>query len=265
MDENCNDVVGRIFDIQRFSIHDGDGIRTVVFLKGCVLACKWCCNPESQDYAIENMLVSGVPKVIGEDISVANVLDMVKKDRRYYQRSGGGMTLSGGECLSQPRFARALLCQSKREGINTAIESTACANWDILEGILPYIDTFLMDIKHIDASKHRAFTGKENSLMLENAVKIAKSGLTKLIIRVPIIPTFNCSEREIMDIAQFAERLPNVEEIHLLPYHNYGLDKYNGLGRGYALENITSPSSEQMNNFRDMITSKTSLVCRIGG
>ena len=114
---------GRIFDIQRYSVHDGDGIRTIVFLKGCVLRCRWCCNPESQEYAIQTMMVDGKPKVIGRDVTVEEVMKTVEKDRDYYRRSGGGLTLSGGESLCQPVFARALLQAAKARGINTAMES----------------------------------------------------------------------------------------------------------------------------------------------
>ena len=141
---------GRIFDIQRYSIHDGNGIRTIVFLKGCVLRCRWCCNPESQEYAIQTMLVQGEPKIIGKDVTVAEVMETVEKDRPYYRRTGGGLTLSGGESLCQPQFATALLRAAKESGINTAMESMACAKWEVIEGLLPYLDQYLMDIKHMD-------------------------------------------------------------------------------------------------------------------
>ena len=118
---------GRIFDIQRYSIHDGPGIRTIVFLKGCVLRCRWCCNPESQNYEIETMMVHGKQKTIGQDITVKEVMETVEKDRPYYKRSGGGLTLSGGESLCQPEFASALLRAAKESGINTAMESMGCA------------------------------------------------------------------------------------------------------------------------------------------
>ena len=110
---------GRIFDIQRYSIHDGDGIRTIVFLKGCVLRCRWCCNPESQEYAIQTMMVAGKPKTIGRDVTVEEVMKTVEKDRDYYRRTGGGLTLSGGESLCQPEFAGALLRAAKERGIRT--------------------------------------------------------------------------------------------------------------------------------------------------
>ena len=160
---------GRIFDIQRFSIHDGTGIRTIVFLKGCVLRCRWCCNPESQEYEIQTMMVQGKPKTIGEDITVGKVMEVVEKDRPYYRRSGGGLTLSGGESLCQPEFARDLLQAAKERGINTAMESMGCAPFEVIESILPYLDQYLMDIKHTNPGKHKEFTGRSNELMLENA------------------------------------------------------------------------------------------------
>ena len=154
MAENYLDERGRIFDIQRYSIHDGSGIRTIVFLKGCVLRCKWCCNPESQEYKIQTMTVQGKPKVIGQDATVREVLETVGRDRTYYRRSNGGMTLSGGESLCQPAFCEALLRGAKERGLTTAMESMACADWKVIERILPYLDTYLMDIKHTDPVKH---------------------------------------------------------------------------------------------------------------
>ena len=133
---------GRIFDIQRYSIHDGNGIRTIVFLKGCVLRCRWCCNPESQEYRIQTMTVQGKPKVIGRDVTVGEVMETVVKDRPYYRRTGGGMTLSGGESLCQPEFARNLLRAAKESGINTAMESMGYAEYDVIRAILPYLEVY---------------------------------------------------------------------------------------------------------------------------
>ena len=226
---------GRIFDIQRYSVHDGPGIRTIVFLKGCVLRCRWCCNPESQEYKIQTMKVLGKDKVIGRDVTVAEMIAEVEKDRAYYRRSGGGLTLSGGESLCQPEFARDMLRAAKEHGINTALESMACAPYEVIESILPYLDLYLMDIKHTNPEKHKAFTGRANDLMMENARKVALSGQTKLIIRVPVIPTFNDTVEEIQGIASFADTLPGVKQIHLLPYHRLGQDKYEGLGRPYLM------------------------------
>jgi len=259
------DTKGRIFDIQRYSIHDGEGIRTIVFLKGCVLRCKWCCNPESQEYAIQTMKVDGKDKIIGRDVTVAEVMEIVEKDRSYYRRSGGGITLSGGESLCQPTFALALLKEAKRRGINTAMESMGCASYEVIESILPYLDTYLMDIKHTDPRKHEAFTGKRNDLMLENARKIASSGQTNLVIRVPVIPTFNDTPEEIADIARFADKLPGVTKIHLLPYHRLGQDKYEGLGRKYEMGDILPPENEKMQMLKKVVENTSGLVCQIGG
>ena len=256
---------GRIFDIQRYSIHDGHGIRTIVFLKGCVLRCRWCCNPESQEYKIQTMMVQGKPKTIGRDVTVEEVMQEVEKDRAYYRRSGGGLTLSGGESLCQPEFARDLLRAAKEAGITTAMESMACAKWEVIESILPYLDEYLMDIKHINPEKHKEFTGRSNELMLENARKVAASGMTELSIRVPVIPTFNDTPEEIRDIAWFADKLPGVKRIHLLPYHRLGQDKYEGLGREYLMKDILPPTNEHMEMLKRVVTENSRLICQIGG
>ena len=256
---------GRIFDVQRYSIHDGPGIRTIVFLKGCVLRCRWCCNPESQEYKIQTMKIHGEDKVIGRDVTVREMIELDEKDRTYYYRSGGGLTLSGGESLCQPEFARDLLRAAKERGINTAMESMACASYDKIEAILPYLDTYLMDIKHTNPMKHKEFTGRSNELMLENARKVALSGQTKLVVRVPVIPTFNDTIEEIQGIASFSATLPGVNKIHLLPYHRLGQDKYEGLVRQYLMEGIEPPSMEKMETLKKAVHAVCSLDCQIGG
>ena len=256
---------GRIFDIQRYSVHDGPGIRTIVFLKGCVLRCRWCRNPESQEYRIQTMKVMGEEKVIGRDTTVAEMIAEVEKDRPYYYRSGGGMTLSGGECLCQPEFSRDLLRAAKERGINTAIESMACADYEKIRQLLPYLDLYLMDIKHTNPEKHKEFTGRSNELMMENARRVALSGQTRLIIRVPVIPSFNDTVEEIRGIAEFADTLPGVEELHLLPYHRLGQDKYEGLGRKYLMDGILPPEPEKMKTLKMAAESVSSLRVQIGG
>ncbi len=262
MDEILN-VRGRIFDIQRFSVHDGPGVRTIVFLKGCPLRCRWCCNPESQSYEIQKMVQNGEEKIVGRDVSVDEVMQTVLKDRIYYRRSGGGMTLSGGEMLMQPDFALALLKAAKQNGITTAVESTGFAPFSTIEKLLPFIDTFLMDIKHIDSAKHKEYTSQPNELILENAYRIAKSG-TRLIIRTPVIPTFNDTADEIAAIARFTSSLPNVNEMHILPYHRIGQDKYAGLSREYTLSHITPPTAEHMEGLLRVVCSY-GLQGKIGG
>lgn len=261
--DNYLETKGRIFDIQRFSVHDGQGIRTIVFLKGCVLRCKWCCNPESQSYAIENLTMAGKTKLCGRDVTVREVMEEVTKDFHYYRRSGGGLTLSGGEALCQPDFAIALLKAAKENGLTTAIESTGYADVEMISKVLEYLDCYLMDIKHINEEKHKAFTGKSNRKILENAQYIAKNA-KELVIRVPVIPTFNDTPEEIAQIANFVSTLPNVKKMHLLPYHRFGVDKYSGLGRQYELENIVTPSDEHMNVLLQIV-SRYGIKCQIGG
>lgn len=256
---------GRIFDVQRYSIHDGPGIRTILFLKGCILRCRWCCNPESQEFAIQKMIVQGEEKIIGRDVTVEEMLQVVEKDRAYYYRSGGGMTLSGGECLCQPEFARDLLRGAKERGIHTAIESMAGMPWENIQMVLPYLDLYLMDIKHTNLEKHKAFTGRSNERMLENARKTALSGMTRLVIRVPVIPGFNDTVEEIQGIARFAATLPGVDKIHLLPYHRLGQDKYTGLGREYLLDGVLPPSAEHMETLKKAVHAVCGLDCQIGG
>ncbi len=264
VDQDYLNTKGRIFDIQKYSIHDGPGIRTIVFLKGCAFRCRWCCNPESQSYEIQTMVTAGKEKVVGQDVTVAEVMEEVRKDAIHYRRSGGGLTLSGGESLLQMDFASDLLLAAHMEGYNTALESTAFADFNkIRDKILPHLDLFLLDIKHMNSAKHKLFVGQPNERVLENARKITDSG-QKVIVRVPVIPTFNATPEEILEIAVFARSLKGVEQIHLLPYHRLGADKYNGLDREYYLEGIEPPENELMQDLAEVAKS-TGLHVQIGG
>lgn len=264
MDNKILETKGRIFNIQRFSIHDGPGIRTIIFLKGCPLRCRWCCNPESQEWKHQTIVIGGVTKEVGRDVTVGEVIEEILRDRVYYNRSGGGgVTLSGGECLWQPDFSEALLKASKEYGISTAIETTGYAEMDVIRRLLPYVDTVLMDIKHTDPEKHKEFTTRDNGLILENAKHIAREAKC-LIVRTPVIPTFNDTEAEIRSIANFAKSLDGVREMHLLPYHRIGSDKYAGLGRQYMMAHISPPKKEQMERLIEIVN-ETGLVGKIGG
>ncbi len=256
---------GRIFDVQRYSIHDGPGIRTIVFFKGCFLRCRWCCNPESQSYRIEEMTEGGKTRSVGRDVTVRELMDEISADAVYYRRSGGGVTLSGGECMAQPEFCEALLRAAKEYGYDTAIETTACASREVVERLLPHVDHFLMDIKHTNSEKHRAYTGSPNEQILANARFIAQNA-RHLVIRVPVVPTFNATDAEIADIARFAASLQNVTELHLLPYHRLAQDKYAGLGREYAMAGITPPTGEEMERLAVAARSAApTLTVQIGG
>lgn len=211
------------------------------------------------------MMVQGEPKIIGEDITVAEVMKTVEKDRPYYRRTGGGLTLSGGESLCQPAFARDLLRAAYEAGITTAMESMGCADYSVIEELLPYLDQYLLDIKHMDPQKHQEFTGRSNELMLENAKKIAASGMTELSIRIPVIPGFNDTPEEIGAIAAFTKSLGNVKRMHLLPYHRLGQDKYEGLNRPYLMGDVEPPTNEKMNLLLKVAEEVSGIECQIGG
>lgn len=255
---------GRIFNIQRFSIHDGPGIRTIVFFKGCYMRCAWCCNPESQEYEIQTLIEGGRAKIVGRDVTVDDIMLDVLADLPYYRRSGGGVTLSGGEVLCQADFAAELLEACHAEGLHTAIESAASSPYSQIEKLLPHLDLYLMDIKHMDGAKHKEYTGIDNSRILENARRVAESGTVELIIRTPVIPGFNDTADEIRAISRFAASLPGVREHHLLPYHRLGQDKYDGLGRVYSLKEIEPPSREKM-EYLLSVAEESGLKCQIGG
>ena len=254
---------GRIFNIQRFSIHDGPGIRTIVFFKGCAMRCAWCCNPESQSGEIETLIEKGKEKIVGKDVTVSDIMPELLADLPYYRRSGGGITLSGGEILCQADFAGELLKACKEAGLHTAVESASSLDFSKIEKILPYLDLYLMDIKHMDSQKHKEYTGVSNERILENAKKIAQSGV-ELIIRTPVIPTFNDTPEDIRAISRFARGLEGVRELHLLPYHRLGSDKYAGLGRKYSLDEIEPPTREKM-EYLLSVAEESGLKCKIGG
>ncbi len=203
-------------------------------------------------------------KVVGHDTTVGEVLKKVMQDKAYYKRTGGGLTLSGGESLCQQEFVTALLTEAKAQGISTAVETTACLPYYMIEPQLPLLDYVLMDIKHTNSKKHEIYTGMRNELILDNAKKIAKAKGDRLIIRVPVIPGFNDTDSEVRDIAHFAASLDGVRQIHLLPYHRLGYDKYIGLLREYGMGDIRPPQNEQMEKLR-RIAEAEGLKAIIGG
>ncbi len=263
---------GRIFDIQRFSIYDGPGIRTNIFFKGCNLRCLWCHNPESQSAGEQLMFFKskcascgkcvevckntftdkctacgkcvevcahGARKISGRTVSADEVVREALKDIEYYRTSGGGVTLSGGEPLLQAGFAAEILKKCKENGIHTAIETAANVPWESFEAVLPYLDLVLCDIKAIDEETHIRCTGVSNKRILENAEKLKSSGV-EVIFRTPVIPDYNSGEIE--KIAKFC--VPCRCEI--LAYHNTGCGKYEALNMPYALESVEAPTREYM-------------------
>lgn len=276
---------GIVFNIQNYSVHDGPGIRTVVFLKGCPLSCRWCSNPESQSFIPQlaynkNKCISssgcircgeictagalrhgedekifihwetctnclscvdvcpaGALITYGKKQTVKEVIDQVEKDATFYARSGGGLTLSGGEPFSQPDFALALLKEAKRRYIKTAVETCVNVSTDILLEACKFINTLMVDIKSMDSAKHKEYTGVGNELILKN-FKAIREAFPALPIRVrtPVIPGFNDSKMDIQNIVDFIE--PHNVDYELLPYHRLGTQKYTNMGMEYPLGDI---------------------------
>lgn len=259
---------GIVFNVQRYSIDDGPGIRTVVFLKGCPLRCRWCANPESQRMGPQILFNAercqhcgkcaqvcpnkgascaacgacaegcwhGARTLCGESWTVERVMDAVLRDVQYYRRNGGGVTLSGGEPLMQGDFAAAILERCRAEGIHTAIETAGCVPWSALEAALKNLDLVFFDCKHVDEQKHRAFTGVDNALILENLEHVLHC-FENVVVRVPCIPGFNAAEE---DVEQILKRLKEMgaREVELLPFHRFGSGKYRELGTRYEYEEI---------------------------
>ena len=199
----------------------------------------------------------------GEKMSLDEVMAVIEKDRAFYEKSGGGVTVSGGEPLVQKDFTRSILKACCETGIHTCLESTFCTDWETVEAAAEYADLLISDIKHMDSKKHKMFTSQPNERILENARKITDAG-QKLIVRVPVIPTFNDTPEEIYAIAQFARSLKGVEEMNLLPYHRLGQDKYAGIGREYTLAHLVPPSNEHMEMLKEVAES-AGIRVKIGG
>lgn len=243
---------GMVLRIERSSVHDGDGFRTVVFLKGCPLRCQWCSTPESQSFEVEH----AAGNVYGTRMTVDEVMRELRKDSLFFFISGGGVTLSGGEVLAQPEFTLALLKNAKREGFNTAIETCLFGAWERVEAILPYLDTVYADLKLVDGEAHQARCGAKNNLILDNLRRMDQApGRFRLIVRTPVIPGINDSEEELGRIGRFCAGLKRMDHIQLLPYHKLGTATYEKLGRPYLLKDTPTPSPEQMARYREIVGS----------
>lgn len=258
---------GLIFNIQRFSIHDGPGIRTTVFLKGCNLKCAWCHNPESQSpkkeilfYAdncarcgrCENIPVedadficfNGARELCGKEMTAQEVLSVVTKDRAFYENSGGGVTFSGGECMLQLDLLTEMLKMCKEKGIHTAVDTAGHIPFESFEKILPYTDLFLYDIKIFDSQKHKQYVGVGNELIFENLKKLFERN-AKIWIRIPVIPEVNDSIEEMKKIKEFVLSYGTPEKVELLPYHAMGENKYHAIGKDACA--FKTPTAESMN------------------
>ena len=222
---------GKIFNIQRYSIHDGPGIRTSVFLSSCNLRCLWCCNPES--------FLDG--ERWNREADAGDLMEEILEDKPYFKNSNGGVSLSGGEPLLQPVFVRSLLEECKRRGIDTAIETCGDVSWETFESISGLVDHYLYDVKHLNNERHKTFTGVDNIRILDNLRRLSKRG-ERVYLRVPLIPEYNMDAEEAAGIGELARDISAVE-VHLLPYHRLGEKKYAQLGLKYPLIGVKDPMS----------------------
>jgi len=295
-----------IFNIQRYSTHDGSGIRTIIFYKGCPLRCKWCSNPESQSFnhdlmyddricnhfgdclsqsdqgitflngkihinrneingksQYSDICASKALTVSGHKASIEDLLTEIAKDKPFYSQSGGGVTLSGGEPFSQVDEIYKLLLKLKEENINVSIETSLYTKWDHIEKCLPLIDLFLVDLKHLDPIKFKKYTGGNCNLVTENLIKLEKSK-SNIIIRIPILPGFNDSNEEMQNIIDFAATFKNINEIHLIPYHTFGVEKYKLLGKDYDFTTKSEIDDKKLNAFKKYAQQKK-IKTKIGG
>ncbi len=295
-DSVLDEQTGLIFNIQRFSIKDGPGIRTTVFMKGCPLRCLWCSNPESQNTYPEIMTHDikcvrcgkcaqicptgaitvnqesriinrakcnlclecarvcqhGAITAVGEYKTIAEVMKEVESDRLFYEHSGGGMTVSGGEPLVQWEFVCQLLKACREKDLSTALDTCGDSPWEVMEKVLEYTDLVLFDIKHMSPEQHRKATGRSNELILDNLRKTAAKGI-RLWLRIPIIPGYNDSEENLEKVAKLGAEV-GVEKVWLLPYHNWGMSKYESLGRRYPFEPTASLTDEDVESLEKLIT-----------
>ncbi len=246
--------LGRVLDIQKFSIHDGPGIRTTVFLKGCPLACAWCCNPGGQKLAVLPIQDPTDPSVTQPDSfdrTVDEVVDICLQDRVFYEESGGGVTLSGGEPLVQHPFALALIRRLHDEGIHTAIETTGHAPAAIFERARREADLVIMDVKHHDPEAHRQWTGVTNTRCLAN-LRAAVTAGGDLLVRIPVIPGVNDS---LDDARAFAALLApiGVHEVQLMPFHQFGERKYELLGWPYRMAGVPTLHDDDLAGFKETL------------
>ena len=244
-----------IFNIQRFSIHDGPGIRTTIFFKGCPLRCYWCSNPESWNRQPEPMWDSIEKKevIIGEYKTIDDLVREVKKDIDFYEESGGGVTLSGGEVLFQVDFATRLLGELKREKIHTACETSGYGSSDDFKELIKHTDLLLFDLKHYDDKRHQLGTGQSIKTVLEN-LSIAKTLHPNLVVRIPIIPSYNDSLEDAIAFAKLLQE-KGVQNVELLPFHQFGENKYANLNKEYSMKGIPQLHDEDLIDFKETLLS----------
>ena len=303
---NISEVKGQIFNIENYAIHDGQGIRTLVFFKGCPMRCQWCANPEGLTTQPElvfydhlciacgscidtcpNNALSFRNKYIQIDrdrcntcgicvenchaealrlncreMTVKEVMDEIEKNIVFFKNSNGGVTLSGGEALMQLDFATEVLKNCKRKGLSTAIETCGFYAFNVLKKVIDNLDYIFYDIKHMDNEKHRQFTGVGNKIILDNLLRL-QNYQVNINVRIPVLPGINDDIKNITATAKMIATLPKVKFIELLPYHRFGIHKYNELDRAYTLNEMMPPDKKDLYRLKK-IFDNFHLNCKIG-
>lgn len=268
--------MGMVSNLQHCSVHDGPGIRTTVFLKGCNMRCQWCHNPETISFEREMLFYpekcigcgmcdegcfAGAKVPCGDQMTVDDVFQDIQLDQPYYGKDGG-VTVSGGEPLCQPEFARALLIKCRENGIHTAIETNLNVPHEVARSVLSQCDFIMCDLKMMDEEKHREYTGKSNKLVKENILRLPEFNVP-FIVRTPVIPGVNDSPEEILSIGTFVSELKGLQYYELLPYHPLGLSKGTGES-SFHPKRFEKPSKEQMLSLGQMLK-KLPCEIRIAG
>ncbi len=287
---------GIVFNIQRFCVHDGPGIRTTVFFKGCPLRCRWCHNPEAMGHqpvlaftpkhcaacgacadacdgrvhaVVEGahlldrircracgQCVEACPRqaleLIGREVTAAEVMKSVEKDREFYESSAGGVTFSGGEPYAQPEFLNALLTLARRADIRTAVDTCGHAEWTDLKRTAPLVDLFLYDVKLMQPDSHREATGVDNARILENLRRLDTMG-RPIVIRRPVVPGVSDSAFELEALGRFAATLKNCIRLDLLPYHRLAESKHERIGNPYTLSGTPEPKRDELRQYADAV------------
>ena len=257
-----------IFDVKRFAVHDGPGIRTTVFLKGCPLDCWWCHNPESRKKEPEKITykrkVGGyeveTSKVYGRTINPEELMDEILKDKIFFEESGGGVTFSGGEPLYQIDGLVEMLKRCKLHGMHTVVDTSGYAHWSSIERILPYTDLFLYDLKLIDPQNHQKYTGVNNDLIMQNLEKLLQQNI-EVELRIPIVPGVNDSQDVLKHYQDFLEKkLGKAVRISLLTYHNIGDNKYQKLNAENRMKGLANHAGLSVDDFKRELASSGFLV-----
>lgn len=237
---------GLVFNVQRYSVHDGGGIRTIIFLKGCPLRCPWCSNPESRKAVVPTTWTkNGQQETIGQWQTKEELVDEVMKDEIFYRTSGGGVTLSGGEVLMQADFAAELLEEFNYLGVHTAIETTGCFPVKEIQKLTPFLQQVLFDLKIMDPIKSKQVIGVDIQTVKENFEFLLSQDQLELIPRIPLIPEYTTEPANLLAMIDYLQNL-EIKEVHLLPFHQYGSSKYDYLGWDYQMKDAVPLTNLQV-------------------